>query len=97
MELRPRRLADGTVIYPMRGWEPPPAIPGYRRLSMDPKSPDAWAFAPELEPCEFRDERQVQRESCKCWTLVQYCTKAQQEVQTGYCTTCPHKVTDKCD
>jgi hypothetical protein len=46
---RGRLLADGTIQYKKKGWEPPPCPEGFSR---DPRDP--WHFLPEWPPCDFR-------------------------------------------
>jgi hypothetical protein len=54
MHGRPTKATDGTLVYPKRGWEPPPVPAGYIRKTTDLKSADAWTFIPILPPCEDR-------------------------------------------
>jgi len=89
--IRPRILEDGTVIYPRRGWEPPPPIPGYTRKSRNPKSGDAWIFLPDWNFCEHRKEFTVQREGCRCETLIYRCQHTTQKdllLNTAICEAC---------
>lgn len=89
--IRPRKLDDGTVIYPKRGWEPPPLIPGYVRKSNNPRSADAWIFIPTWNFCEYRKEFIVQRENCRCETLIHRCqhkTQKDLKVDAVVCETC---------
>lgn len=51
---RPRFMADGTIVYPKRGWEPPPIPAGYRRKSDNLRSADAWIMLPVLPDCQQR-------------------------------------------
>jgi hypothetical protein len=71
---QPHRLDDGTLIYPRRGWEPPPPIEGYRRKSNNPRSADAWIFVPCWSDCKFRRSEQVKKEGCRCVTFFHTCT-----------------------
>ena len=92
--LRPRKLIDGSIMYPKRGWEPPPPIPGYTRKSNDPRSADAWVFIPDWNSCEYRKEYIVQRKGCRCETLVYKCQQESQiglQVNTDICETCKLK------
>lgn len=89
--LTPRKLADGTVIYPKCGWEPPPSIEGYRRKSNNPRSIEAWMFVPEWVDCSFRAEETRRRESCRCLTLVNVCKHPKMQgkvVGTAICDAC---------
>ncbi len=54
MHGRPNKAADGSLTYPQRGFEPPKVPAGYRRKTLNLKSPDAWSFLPILPPCEHR-------------------------------------------
>lgn len=51
---RPRVFSDGTIIFPKRGWEPPPEPAGYQRKVANLRSPDAWVFLPVMEACGHR-------------------------------------------
>jgi len=51
---RPTKAADGTLVYPQRGWEPPPVPAGYQRKNNNLKSADAWTMIPILTPCKYR-------------------------------------------
>ncbi len=89
--IRPRILDCGTVIYPKRGWEPPPLIPGYSRKSNNPHSADAWIFIPDWDCCEYRKEFIVQRGVCRCEVLIHKCQhKSQKDLQvnTSICESC---------
>ena len=89
--LTPRKLPDGSIMYPKRGWEPPPPIEGYRRKSMNPRSSDAWVFIPEWLDCPFRVEKTQRRESCRCLTLVNICIHPKMRgkiVSTNICDAC---------
>lgn len=89
--LTPRKLANGVVVYPKRGWEPPPPIEGYRRKSTNPRSNDAWVFIPEWMDCPFRVEEIRRRENCRCLTLVNTCTHPKMQgrvVGTAICEAC---------
>ncbi len=89
--LRPRKLADGSIMYPKRGWEPPPPIPGYTRKSHNPKSADAWVFIPDWNACKYRKELIVNREGCQCETMVYECqhkSKVGLRVNTPICDGC---------
>lgn len=94
--LRPRKLTDGSIMYPKRGWEPPPPIPGYIRKSHNPQSADAWVFIPVWNECKYRKEFIVKREGCQCETMVYECQHKSQigkRVNTPVCESC--KLTDE--
>ena len=71
---KPHVLDDGTLIYPKRGWEPPPLIEGYRRKSDNPKNSDAWILIPVWKDCKFRKQMQRNKENCRCITFYHVCT-----------------------
>jgi hypothetical protein len=71
--VRPRKMPDGSLAYPKRGWEPPPSIPGYKRKSSNPHSADAWIFLPVWQPCVYRDEIEVSRRACGCISYSYIC------------------------
>lgn len=48
---RARIMSDGSVIYPKKGWEPPPPLHGYER---DPGN--AWRFIPLWPECKHRTQ-----------------------------------------
>jgi len=48
---RARIMSDGSVIYPKKGWEPPPPLEGYDR---DPGN--AWRFLPLWPACKHRSQ-----------------------------------------
>ena len=92
--LKPRILKDGTVIYPIRGWEPPPPMPGYRRKSNNPQCGDAWIFIPEWNSCKFRAEKKEKRANCQCIMLVHYCDHPKNQgnaINTQVCENCKLK------
>jgi hypothetical protein len=71
---KPHVLDDGTLVYPKRGWEPPPLIEGYCRKSNNPKNSDAWILIPIWTTCIFRKQIQVRKEGCRCVTIYHVCT-----------------------
>ena len=71
---KPHVLDNGTLIYPKRGWEPPPPIEGYQRKSDNPKNSDAWIFVPAWANCPFRKAQEVRKEGCRCMTYFHTCT-----------------------
>lgn len=70
---RPHILDSGILIYPKRGWEPPPLVEGYRRKSDDPKNSDAWILLPVWKDCPFRKQIQIKKEGCRCITFYHIC------------------------
>lgn len=92
---KPHVLDSGILIYPKRGWEPPPPIEGYRRKSNDPRNSDAWIFIPEWAECPFRDKREVRKEGCRCMTYFHVCTNTlvglDTPVNMNLCNSCKHR------
>ncbi len=87
---RPRIFPDGTIIYPRRGWEPPPPIPGYIRKGNNPRSPDAWTFLPLWSACPHRIEKVKKRENCQCLMIYHVCDLNEDiPVTTQLCSNCP--------
>jgi len=86
--IRPRRMPDGSLVYPKRGWEPPPSIMGYHRKSNDPKTVDAWVFIPDFDFCEYRIEEEIKREGCGCITYTYVCGCPQETRTSTACKTC---------
>ncbi len=86
---RPRLMGD-MIIYPKRGWEPPPDIEGYER---DPN--DLWRFKCVWPACKFRHTVQVMRQcgsidfdtNCQCKQCPLYRT----EVKLTDCRSCEFK------
>lgn len=72
MHGRPNKAADGTIIYPQRGWEPPSIPAGYRRKTTDLKSADAWTFIPLMEPCEHRT-METETGHCGAQSIKYFC------------------------
>jgi hypothetical protein len=71
---KPHILDNGTLIYPKRGWEPPPLVEGYQRKSNNPKNSDAWVLIPIWTTCCFRSRVQIPKEGCRCVTFYHICT-----------------------
>jgi len=71
--IRPRKLPNGIIVYPKRGWEPPPSIEGYTRQSNNPRRIGAWIFIPDWKHCKYREEHTVKRTNCGCETFVYSC------------------------
>jgi len=86
---RPRIFADGTLVYPKRGWEPPPVPAGYRRKVSNLRSPDAWIFLPVLEACEHR-EKSITYAACGAAQIKYHCALHGQ-VQPPQCQSCTEK------
>ncbi len=95
--LRPRKLDNGTIVYPKRGLHPPPPIPGYYRKSDNPRSFDAWIFLPDWKACPFRAEELIQRKDascCNCLVYSFYCTHPEEQglvINTTICESCKHE------
>lgn len=70
---RPRVFEDGTIVYPKRGWEPPPVPEGYRRKTGDLRSPDAWVFLPVLDACTHRTKK-INYSACGAAQVTYHCT-----------------------
>lgn len=72
--LRPRFMPDGVIVYPKRGWEPPPVPIGYRRKSENLKSVDAWIFIPTMPICLQRTH-EVEYGHCGACKITYYCQR----------------------
>lgn len=70
---RPRILADGTMVYPSRGWQLPPVPSGDRRKSEDLRSADTWIFIPTIPRCGYR-EHQVESSPCGACKITYFCS-----------------------
>lgn len=64
---RPRFNADGSIVYPIKGTEPPPNIQGYKR---DPGN--AWRFIKLWPECLQRQE-EFSEKSCGAIQIVPIC------------------------
>lgn len=72
---RPRIYSDGTVVYPKRGWEPPPVPEGYVRKTKNLRSLDAWKFVPKFKLCSHRVFKEGEK-SCGCVTMLLHCNRS---------------------
>lgn len=91
---RPREMPDGTLVYPHRGFEPPPLIPGYRRKSNNPRSGDAWVMIPEWQDCKYRCRIELQKTTCRCLTFAFTCNHPDYvgpHLSAEICKSCPLK------
>ena len=87
---RGRILADGSIQYRKKGWEPPPVPNGYVR---DPKDP--WHFLPEWPACDQR-LRTTLMKKCGALHLLIICNNPEapthrQELTVDVCKGCPFK------
>lgn len=92
---KPELLKDGTIVYEKEGWEPPPAPPGYRRKSEDPKSKDAWVLVPEQPFCIYVEFEKKKAEGCGCERYSLICTREGKRIlllQKETCQECPHRI-----
>lgn len=69
---RPHKMADGTLVYVKKGWEPPAVPDGFKRKSNDFKNPDAWVMIPVLPPCSTRTSSEEQG-SCGAIKIIYSC------------------------
>lgn len=87
---RPRTQPDGSIVYPKKGWEPPPPIEGYER---DPGN--KWRFVPKWPECEFRQKIMLRKPCgavdvkmvCKCVD----CPLLHTDVKLQQCADCEYK------
>lgn len=86
---RPRFQADGSIIYPKKGHEPPPDLDGYQR---DPGN--YWRFTPLWQSCAWRLQNQFLK-ACGAVGILSICTHPEgptennREVQFSQCCSCP--------
>jgi hypothetical protein len=87
---RPRIMRDGSLIYPKKGWEPPPVPDGFTRKTTNLRSSDAWVFLPKFKTCEHRVFKEGHKQSCGCISLLLHCNKSGKLVQIteGQCMKC---------
>lgn len=90
---QPKILADGTLVYPMTGIEPPVVPEGYVRKSEDIRSEDAWAFIPTWPPCQDREMANSVR-PCGCIQIGAMCASKESnryglDVLVQICHDCP--------
>ena len=85
---RGRFMPDGSLVYPKKGFEPPPPVEGYER---DPGN--AWRFLPLWPACQTR-ARMLQMKKCGAFNVVMVCSNgaceyAQNPVTLQICQGCP--------
>lgn len=73
--IRPRVHKDGTIVYPKKGWEPPPVPDGYERKTTNLKSSDAWTFVPKFANCKYRVLVEGKSMSCGCMAMILHCKR----------------------
>lgn len=83
-----RLMPDGSIIYPKKGFEPPPPIEGYNR---DPGN--AWRFIPLWPACKFLN-RTLQLKRCGSYNIKMTCGCADcpllgQILKIEDCQSCP--------
>jgi len=88
--IRPRVHKDGTIVYPKKGWEPPPVPDGYERKTTNLKSPDAWTFLPKFANCEHRVPVEGKAQSCGCMAMILHCNRTGKlvEIDGAACPAC---------
>ena len=91
---RARIQSDGSIIYPKKGWEPPPPIGGYDR---DPGN--KWRFVPKWKKCMHRIRLVTTRE-CGAINIIMMCQcpKADQyrkQTHLRHCDACLHRKEDE--
>lgn len=87
-------MPDGSLVYPKKGWEPPPEVEGYKR---DPGN--AWRFIPLWPDCVTR-ARMLQMKRCGSYNVTMVCTNqqcqyAQNPVTLQICQSCPLRQASK--
>lgn len=65
---RARFLPDGSLVYPKKGFEPPPPIEGYER-----DKGNKWRFIPLWPDCKTR-ARMLQLKKCGAYSVTMVCT-----------------------
>lgn len=85
---RGRFMPDGSLVYPKKGWEPPPEVEGYQR-----DKGNAWRFLPLWPDCITR-ARMLKMKQCGAYNVVMVCTNnecphAQNPVTLQICQNCP--------
>lgn len=85
-----RFMPDGSIVYPKKGWEPPPDIEGYRR---DPGN--AWVFLPLWPACADRT-RTAYMKKCGAYCVIMTCESQEcpakgQQVTFNQCRDCPFR------
>ena len=87
MQGRPRETSDGELVYPKRGWEPPPVPDGYRRKSPDLRTSDAWVMIPILPECNVREPR-IEYANCGAARYSYFCALRNATVTARQCLEC---------
>lgn len=87
---RARMLSDGSIVYPKKGFEPPPPIEGYER---DPGDP--WHFKPIWPDCKARIQT-LYLKKCGATGILsvcanQECPKFQKQLTLTDCQGCPFR------
>jgi hypothetical protein len=85
---RGRFMADGSLVYPKKGFEPPPPVEGYER-----DKGNAWRFIPLWPDCQTR-VRMLKMKKCGAYNVIMACTNTQCEhnqnqVTLQICQSCP--------
>lgn len=87
---RARVQADGSILYPKRGWEPPPPMEGFERNPTNP-----WHFLPKWPECQSRQQVLMQK-PCGAIDVKMICKNQEAEafhtdVTVQTCEGCPHR------
>ncbi len=87
---RGRALPNGDIVYPKKGFEPPPDIEGYKRAPGNP-----WHFQPLWPDCDHR-RRLLQMKKCGAYSVTMVCACAdcplvQKLIGIKDCENCPHR------
>jgi hypothetical protein len=80
---RPRKLSDGSLIYPKRGAGPPDPPEGY-----EPSTDDPYVMYPKLEDCEAREVVLVERKCCGGNYYLWKCNLTSKTTTRTRCLTC---------
>lgn len=91
-KVKPVIAEDGsTITYARDGWEPPPPIPGYRRVSDDLTNDGAWSFIRNSPPCKCLKLMEIEKPSCGCTRVLPTCTLRGKllNIKPNQCETCP--------
>jgi hypothetical protein len=84
---RARIMADKSVVYPKKGFEPPPPLEGYER-----DVGNAWRFIPLWPACKHRTQV-IGHKPCGALSIVTRCMCAEcplfkQSITLSSCTSC---------
>jgi len=82
---RPRKLSDGSLIFPVRGGDPVPPE-GYEA---DPNDP--YVMYPKLDDCEDREIILIKRKCCGGNILKWQCQRDNQPTSRLRCKSCVSK------